>query len=82
MFIEYTGKQIEAASLLKYLVSLRQHQSFHELCVEQVFMDILHTCRPEQLSVYARYTRRGGIDINPFRSTAATIPTNLRNTRQ
>lgn len=66
--ITYTGHQINHAGLLKYLVSFRNHNEFHEQCVERIFMDITRQCRPSELTVYARYTRRGGLDINPFRS--------------
>jgi len=67
--IEYSGQPINHAGLLQYIVSYRQHNEFHEHCVERIFMDILRQCQPEQLTVYARYTRRGGLDINPIRST-------------
>lgn len=69
IYIQYSGKQIEHESLLKYLVSFRQCQDFHEHCVERVFSDLLNHCGCESLSVYARYTRRGGLDINPYRAT-------------
>jgi len=69
IWIEYSGKKIKSQSFLKYVVSLRQHQDFHETSVEQIFHDVLTYCQPTQLSVYARYTRRGGLDINPFRTT-------------
>jgi len=69
VFIEYTGAKIDHESLLKYVISFRDHQDFHEHCVERMFTDILRECEPKSLSVYARYTRRGGLDINPFRST-------------
>lgn len=69
LYLYYEGQEIEPASLLKYIVSLRQHQGFHEQCVEQVFHDITAHCRPKNLTVYARYVRRGGLDINPFRSS-------------
>jgi 7-cyano-7-deazaguanine reductase len=72
--IHYTGKKIQHEGLLKYLVSFRNHNEFHEQCVEQIFMDILEQCQPEKLTVYARYTRRGGLDINPFRSTEMDFP--------
>lgn len=72
--IEYTGKQIQHAGLLQYIVSLREHNEFHEQCVERIFMDITRICQPESLTVQARYTRRGGLDINPFRSTERTEP--------
>ncbi len=70
--ISYTGKKIEEEALLRYIVSFREHNEFHEQCVERIFTDILKYCQPSQLSVYARYTRRGGLDINPFRSTEKT----------
>jgi 7-cyano-7-deazaguanine reductase len=81
--IEYTGAAIDHASLLKYIVSYRGHNGFHEQCAEQIFCDIMHTCAPEALTVYARYTRRGGLDINPWRSTQPDfIPADARNARQ
>lgn len=81
--IEYTGAAIDHASLLRYIVSYRGHNGFHEQCAEQIFCDIMHTCAPEALTVYARYTRRGGLDINPWRSTQADfIPADARNARQ
>lgn len=67
--ITYTGRQINHAGLLRYLISFRNHNEFHEQCVERIFMDIMRQCNPTELTVYARYTRRGGLDINPFRST-------------
>ncbi len=70
VMIRYRGPQIDPASVLRYVVSFRQCQDFHEHCVERMFCDLLAQCRCEQLSVYARYTRRGGLDINPYRSTA------------
>jgi 7-cyano-7-deazaguanine reductase len=66
--ISYRGPQIDHASLLRYVVSYRQHNDFHEACVERMFLDLMSRCRLEKLSVHARYQRRGGIDINPFRS--------------
>lgn len=71
IYIKYKGPQINREGLLKYIISLREHNEFHEQCVERIFMNILQRCKPERLTVYARYTRRGGIDINPFRSTDA-----------
>jgi 7-cyano-7-deazaguanine reductase len=68
IYIQYSGKEILHKSLLAYLISFRQHNEFHEQCVERIFYDILQQCKPEKLTVYARYTRRGGLDINPFRS--------------
>lgn len=67
--IEYKGKQIDREGLLKYLVSFRNHNEFHEQCIERIFMDIMKHCKPEELTVYGRYTRRGGLDINPYRTT-------------
>lgn len=72
--IHYLGREIVPESLLRYLIGFRQHNEFHEQCVERIFCDILHQCQPEKLSVYARYTRRGGLDINPFRSNFETSP--------
>lgn len=69
IYIGYSGKKIHHESLLKYLISFRQHNEFHEQCVERIFCDIQRLCQPEELTVYARYTRRGGLDINPYRST-------------
>ena len=81
--IEYKGKKIDKAALLKYMISFRMHNEFHEQCVERIFCDIQKLCQPEKLTVYARYTRRGGLDINPFRSTeTATIPWQMRTNRQ
>jgi 7-cyano-7-deazaguanine reductase len=81
--IRYTGHQIDQEKLLRYLVSFRQHNEFHEQCVERIFTDIIKYCQPEQLSVYARYTRRGGLDINPYRSSNNNMPkTNYRLSRQ
>ncbi len=80
--IAYRGAPIDHAGLLRYLVSFRDHNEFHEQCVERIFMDITRRCMPQRLSVYARYTRRGGLDINPFRSSTPTTPDNLRSARQ
>lgn len=68
VIIHYSGKKINQEHLLRYLISFRAHNEFHEQCVERIFTDILQYCGPEKLSVFARYTRRGGLDINPFRS--------------
>jgi 7-cyano-7-deazaguanine reductase len=70
IFISYSGRRIDEASLLQYLVSFRNHNEFHEQCVERIFMDLSTRCCPETLTVYARYTRRGGLDINPIRSSS------------
>jgi 7-cyano-7-deazaguanine reductase len=81
--ISYSGPQIEQAGLLQYLVSFRNHNEFHEHCVERIFMDIWTRCQPSKLSVFARYTRRGGVDINPWRSShPQALPLNVRNARQ
>ncbi|STX37925.1 GTP cyclohydrolase [Legionella feeleii] len=83
LFIHYEGRKIKHEGLLKYIISLRNHDEFHEHCVERIFMDILNHCKPEKLLVYARYTRRGGIDINPQRATPGfALPENLRQPRQ
>ena len=81
--IAYTGAAIDRESILRYLISFRRHDDFHEQCVERIFGDIKKHCAPTKLSVYARYTRRGGLDINPWRSTEdAQPPSNLRGARQ
>ena len=81
--ISYTGPQINQEGLLQYLVSFRNHNEFHEQCVERIFMDIWHRCQPHKLTVYARYTRRGGLDINPFRTSHPQgLPANVRTARQ
>lgn len=82
VLVRYRGPAIDRESLLKYIVSFRQHRDFHEACVERMFVDIKARCSPEKLTVYARYTRRGGIDINPFRSDFETSAENLRLWRQ
>lgn len=78
----YEGARIDHAGLLRYIVSYRRHQDFHENCVERMWVDIFSRCRPVGLTVYARYQRRGGIDINPFRSNFEKSPRNLRLWRQ
>ncbi len=80
--IRYKGAQIDHKGLLAYLISYREHGDFHEQCVENIFMDIWQRCRPQKLSVYARYVRRGGLDINPYRSSINDEPQNLRLSRQ
>lgn len=81
--IAYCGKKINHESLLKYLVSFRNHNEFHEQCIERIFVDIMRVCQPQELTVYGRYTRRGGLDINPFRSTQKDLmPEDLRFCRQ
>jgi len=81
--IRYSGAQINQEGLLQYLVSYRNHHEFHEQCVERIFMDLWTRCKPIKLSVYARYTRRGGLDINPFRTSYPQgLPPNVRTARQ
>ena len=81
--ISYSGPQIDQAGLLQYIVSFRNHNEFHEHCVERMFMDIWTRCQPTKLTVYARYTRRGGVDINPWRSSHAQgLPLQVRTARQ
>ena len=80
--IRYRGPRIQREALLRYLVSFRHHNEFHEQCVERIFNDILRFCQPESLSVYARYTRRGGLDINPWRTNSDFEPTHARLARQ
>jgi 7-cyano-7-deazaguanine reductase len=81
--IRYSGPQIDQGGLLRYLVSFRNHNEFHEQCVERIFMDVWKRCKPVKLAVYARYTRRGGLDINPFRTShPMAIPPNIRTARQ
>ena len=81
--ISYSGAQIDQAGLVQYIVSFRNHNEFHEHCVERMFMDIWTRCQPTKLTVYARYTRRGGVDINPWRSShAQSLPSQVRTARQ
>lgn len=82
VIIRYTGTPISHASLLRYLISFRNHNGFHEQVVEQIFLDIQRECAPRHLSVNGRFTRRGGLDINPFRSNFEELPPNLRVVRQ
>jgi 7-cyano-7-deazaguanine reductase len=81
--ISYSGPQIDQAGLLQYIVSFRNHNEFHEQCVERIFMEVWRRCKPIKLTVYARYTRRGGLDINPFRTShPGALPPNIRTARQ
>ena len=81
--IRYAGPQIDQAGLLRYIISFRNHSDFHEHCVERMFTDIWQRCRPTKLTVYARYTRRGGLDINPWRTShPGALPPNVRTARQ
>ena len=83
VYLFYQGWKIDHASLLQYLVSFRNHQGFHEQCVEQIFVELLHHCQPERLMVYARFMRRGGLDINPLRATEPhDFPQMLHQSRQ
>ena len=80
--VEYRGAALDPASLLAYIVSFRQHSDFHEQCVERIFLDLQRLLKPEKLTVYARYVRRGGLDINPYRSTEEVQLPNQRLVRQ
>jgi 7-cyano-7-deazaguanine reductase len=81
--IAYSGPQIDQEGLLRYLVSFRNHNEFHEQCVERIYMDLWTRCKPTRLTVYARYTRRGGLDINPWRTShPQPLPANVRTARQ
>ena len=83
LVVRYKGNKIQRDNLLRYIISFREHQDFHEHCVERIFSDIARMCKPKELVVYARYTRRGGLDINPFRSSNPNIkPELLRLIRQ
>ncbi len=82
VWIEYSGRKIRPEAFLRYVVSYRHHQDFHESCVEKIFMDISTQCQTEALSVYARYTRRGGLDINPFRTDCDRPIPSVRLARQ
>lgn len=82
LWIHYVGPKIDHESLLRYIISFRNHSGFAEHCVESIFMDLLKECGAKKLSVYARYTRRGGLDINPFRSNFEDFTSNERNIRQ
>ena len=82
VWVQYSGPRIDPASFLAYVVSFRQHQDFHENCVEKIFMDIQSRCQSLELTVYARYTRRGGLDINPFRTNTSLAAPRWRLLRQ
>ncbi|OGT36849.1 MAG: NADPH-dependent 7-cyano-7-deazaguanine reductase QueF [Gammaproteobacteria bacterium RIFCSPHIGHO2_12_FULL_37_14] len=82
ILISYTGKKIQSEGLLKYIISFRNHNEFHEQCVERIFIDIMRFCAPQKLLVYARYTRRGGLDINPYRANYDVTLENIRLWRQ
>ena len=82
VYISYEGQAINHGLLLKYLISFRQHNEFHEQCVERIFCDLQTYCNLKKLTVFARYTRRGGLDINPFRSTHLITAPQNRTLRQ
>lgn len=82
LIVRYTGAPISAASVLRYVVSLRNHEGFHEQIIERIYLDIMAQCSPRQLSVYGRFTRRGGLDINPFRSNYENLSVSQRTVRQ
>lgn len=82
LLVRYAGPKIDPEGLLRYIISYRNHQGFAEHCVEQIYFDILNKCKPTQLTVYARYTKRGGLDINPFRSNFEAAYPNERLVRQ
>ncbi|WP_165854997.1 NADPH-dependent 7-cyano-7-deazaguanine reductase QueF [Marinobacter sp. JSM 1782161] len=82
LLIHYSGPKIDRAGLLAYVVGFRQKQDFHEHCVETVFTELMARCQPQSLTVSAHYTRRGGLDINPWRSTGPGQPECLRLVRQ
>jgi 7-cyano-7-deazaguanine reductase len=82
IYISYSGKKISHESLLRYLISFRQHNEFHEQCIERIFCDIKRLCKPMTLTVFARYTRRGGLDINPYRTTENSCAPFARTLRQ
>jgi 7-cyano-7-deazaguanine reductase len=82
LLIEYAGPRIDREALLRYLISFRQHNEFHEQCVERIFVDLQRYCQPQKLSVQAWYTRRGGLDINPFRTNCGQKPRLVRLVRQ
>lgn len=82
LVVDYTGPKLDQEGFLKYICSFRQHQDFHEQCVERIFMDLKRVCGAQELTVYARYVRRGGLDINPWRSDCGAIDRNQRLSRQ
>lgn len=82
LYIHYSGPKIDHASLLKYIISFRMHNEFGEHCIERIFMDLMKYCKCQKLTVYGRYTRRGGIDLNPFRSNFEEPLVNVRDYRQ
>jgi 7-cyano-7-deazaguanine reductase len=82
VLVRYRGEPIDRAGLLRYLVSYRNHCDFHESCIERIFVDLKKRCAPQELTVYGRFNRRGGLDINPFRTDSDDTPDNPRLWRQ
>lgn len=82
LVIEYSGRPMNAEGLIRYLVSYRRHPGFHETTIEQIFCDLMAVYHPQALTVYGRFQRRGGLDINPFRSTHETAAPVYRLARQ
>lgn len=82
VILAYRGNTIDPASFLKYIVSFREQNGFHELCVEEIYCDVMQRCQPEELFVMARYTRRGGLDINPWRASSEAIAESLSSLRE
>ena len=82
VLVRYIGAPVDPESLLRYLISYRRHAAFHEDTIEQIFVDFTQRCRPDELTVFGRFLRRGGLDINPFRSTVADQAPELRLARQ
>ncbi len=82
IYVMYRGKSIDRDALFRYIISYREHSDFHEQCVERIFCDILNYCNPTELTVWARFLRRGGLDINPYRTNSETYPLRIRETRQ
>ena len=82
VLVRYIGAPVDPAGLLRYLISYRRHAAFHEDTIEQIFVDFTQRCRPDELTVFGRFLRRGGLDINPFRSTVADQAPELRLARQ
>ena len=82
ILVQYNGNSISHKGLLRYLVSFREHAEFAEQVTERIFVDIMNRCAPERLAVSALYTRRGGIDINAYRTLDEEQPANVRLWRQ
>lgn len=82
VWVHYVGKKIDHTSFLKYIISFREHYEFHEQCIERIYMDILNHCKPEKLTVFGKYSRRGGIEIEPYRSNFESAPQSFKIIRQ